>query len=240
MSGSSQLLNSSNWYLGSVSQLTSDLRSSFDRESRFIVTANLESVAMCKRDSEFLNTCLSANILVPDGIGSVILLKRFGRKVIERIPGIELTENILKSSEPSTKVFLFGAKNTIVKKASELVENKFPNVEVVGFMSGYEFDDDTLIDSINKSNAEILLVALGIPKQEFWILRNRSQLKNIKLFIGVGGVFDVWAGSKKRAPAWMCRIGLEWLWRALVEPFVRIPRLFKSLGVFIPLLILGR
>ena len=136
------------------------------------------------------------------------------------------------SSEKGYKIFLYGAKEEVVKTAKKKLKEKYENIKIVGTMNGYEKDEQKIIDAINKSNADIVFVALGSPKQENWILNNKEKI-NAKIFQGVGGSFDVISGNIKRAPKWMQKIGLEWLYRLIKEPkrIFRQIKLFKFLGL---------
>ena len=119
---------------------------------------------------------------------------------------------------------MYGAKEETIKKAKENLEIKFPNIQIVGTINGYEKDNDKIIKAINKSKADIVFVALGSPKQEYWITENMNKV-NAKIFQGVGGSFDVFSGNIKRAPKWMQKIGLEWLYRLIKEP----KRIFRQI-----------
>ena len=122
---------------------------------------------------------------------------------------------------------MYGAKKEIIKKAKENLEIKFPNIKIVGIIDGYEKDNDKIIKLINISKADIVFVALGSPKQEYWITENMDKV-NAKIFQGVGGSFDVFSGNIKRAPKWMQQIGLEWLYRLIKEP----KRIFRQIKLF--------
>ncbi len=230
-----KILNSKNWFLGSVDDLIEEIRCS--GKQLFIVTANLETISKCNRDDGFLSICLSADIIIPDGIGSVLMLKRIGKKPEEKVPGFELASKLLERSTQETKVFLFGSSSEVLEKASEHIKG---NITVAGTNPGFRFTSADVVKKINDSEAELLYVALGIPKQEKWIYNNHDKLSKVKVLMGVGGTFDIWAGTKKRAPKWICKIGFEWLWRILSEPFARIPRFMKSFGTFIRIMIFGK
>ena len=131
------------------------------------------------------------------------------------------------SNEKKFKIFMYGAKPEIVKKAKENLEKKYPNINIVGYIDGYEKDNEKIVNMINESGADIMFVALGSPKQEFWINENKKKL-NCKIYQGVGGSFDVFSGTIKRAPKWMQKCGLEWFYRLIKEP----KRIVRQLGLF--------
>ncbi len=235
MSWDASILKSSNWFTGETEEFVKRLINNFNSgRSVYIVTANIECIAYCKNDDEFESICFNADYLIPDGIGAVVLLRRYNHSVSERIPGIELAQKVLSEVPPRTRLFLFGGKEYVVKKTNEFIKDNYPNIDIAGICSGYKFDTRTIINDVNESKADILFVALGMPKQEKWIADNLDRL-NVKLAIGVGGSFDVWSGTTKRAPGWMKMSGLEWLWRIGLQPFSRVPRFLKSVFLFLQL-----
>jgi N-acetylglucosaminyldiphosphoundecaprenol N-acetyl-beta-D-mannosaminyltransferase len=139
----------------------------------------------------------------------------------ERVTGVDLMEEICKNSPKNNlKIYLLGAEEGIAEKVREVLEKKYPDIKIVGTFSGTpKIEDEKEITSkVNDSKAQILFVAYGAPKQELWIVRNLSKMPEVKLAIGVGGSFDFIAGTRKRAPKIMQKLGLEWLYRLLQEP----------------------
>lgn len=114
-------------------------------------------------------------------------------------------------------MFLYGAKKEVISKAKEKLTEKYKNIQIVGTIDGYEKDNDKIIKEINNSKADIVFVALGSPKQEYWITENMDKTC-AKVFQGVGGSFDVISGNIKRAPMWAQKHGFEWLYRLIKEP----------------------
>ena len=131
------------------------------------------------------------------------------------------------ANDKGYKVFLYGAKEETIKLAKSKLEEKYQNIKIVGYINGYEKDNDKIIKAINKSHADIIFVALGSPKQENWITSNMDKIDAL-IFQGVGGSFDVISGNIKRAPIWMQKAGLEWLYRLIKEP----KRIFRQLKLF--------
>ena len=117
------------------------------------------------------------------------------------------------------KFFLFGSAPGIADKAKLKAEELYPGIKIVGTRNGYftAADEPEIISQIKNSRADVLLAALGVPKQEKWLAKFRDELQ-IPVSIGVGGTFDVMAGVVKRAPLWMQRAKLEWLFRAMLQP----------------------
>jgi N-acetylglucosaminyldiphosphoundecaprenol N-acetyl-beta-D-mannosaminyltransferase len=162
------------------------------------------------------------NVITAGGVTSAIDL---GLYLCEKIAGIEVMEEIMKmSKKENARIYMLGAEKWVVEKARQTCSAKFGS-KVAGCHDGYFNMDDCkpLVDEINGSGADILMVAMGCPRQELFIAKYREQL-NCRIIMAVGGSFDVLAGKVKRAPGWMINMGIEWLYRVLKEP-VRIKRL---------------
>jgi N-acetylglucosaminyldiphosphoundecaprenol N-acetyl-beta-D-mannosaminyltransferase len=185
------------------------------RTPSLIATANAEMLMMADSDIELQKILNSAALVVPDGAGTVWAARHLGYNMPERVAGVDLVTNLLTKNY---KVYFFGAAEGVAETAAANARKKY-NANIVGTRNGFFTADYELaiLDSINNSGAEILLVGLGVPKQEKWIFKNLDKLK-IPVSIGVGGTFDVLAGKVKRAPRWMQRAKLEWLFRALLQP----------------------
>lgn len=162
---------------------------------------------------------------------SVILYPKYIKSILkERVSGVDLMEKICKkSARQNLKIFLLGAKEGVAKKTKETLEKKYTDIQITDVYAGSpkESEEKTIIDKINESEAQILFTAFGAPSQELWIARNLKNLHNIKLAMGVGGSFDFIANVRKRAPQWIQKIGLEWLYRLLQEPS-RLKRIFNA------------
>lgn len=200
-------------------------------ENHSIYTPNAE-IMMDGITNKTLNEVLNnADMLVADGAGVVLASKILGEKVIEKVSGVDLAKNLLAfSSKMPIKFFLFGGNPGIAEKAHANIICDYPNAQVVGTRNGYFTEDDeaAIISEINNSDADVLLVCLGAPKQELWIHENKNKLK-VKACLGVGGTLDILAGNVKLAPDFFRNNGLEWLYRLYKEPrrFKRMLRLPK-------------
>jgi len=167
--------------------------------------------------------------------------KKINAIIPERVTGTDLMEIICKNAPKySTSIFLLGASKGVAEIVKEKLEKKYNNLNIVGTYSGNpEVNSDTEIQNrINNCGAEVLFVAFGAPKQEIWIHRNLSKLKSVKVAIGIGGAFDFISGKRKRAPIWMQKTGLEWLYRLFKEPS-RIKRIFNATVRF-PVIVLKK
>lgn len=187
-------------------------------QQKVIIAINPEKIMKTFKSNQLKLMLNKVDYPIADGIGIVIASRILKGNIKKRITGIDCMELICdKTRNVGAKIFLYGAKKKVLKQAKENLESKYPGINIVGIIDGYEKDNQKIINTINKSNADILFVALGSPKQEYWIYENKRKLK-VKVFQGVGGSFDVISGNLKRAPKWMQKSGLEWLYRLLKEP----------------------
>lgn len=190
-------------------------------QQSFVVTANAEIIMMCQQDEFYKNIINDdADIVLPDGAGAVWAGRYLGYQVPERVAGFDLYNHLLAlSAQKGYKVYFFGGSPGIAEAAKVKAENLYPGVSIVGCHNGYFSDEEinNIIEEINKSEAQILFVALGAPKQEKWLAKYRKQL-NPKIIMGIGGSFDVLAGKMQRAPKWMQNASLEWAFRLYKQP----------------------
>lgn len=205
----------------------------FINEKRFhlIVTINSENATKALENKIFLDVIKNADLVIPDGIGIIFASKILGDKLPERIPGIDLSYKLLEiSNEKGYKIVLIGGKEGVAEGAKENLKKIFPNLNIVMTYNGYfnEDEEKKIVEEIQKIEPDILLVGMGSEKQEIWIWNNREKFKNIGVCIGVGGTLDIWAGKKKRAPKLVQKLGLEWLYRVIIEP----KRIFRVLKIF--------
>lgn len=178
--------------------------------------------------NEFLRNSFTKEdaLIIPDGVGTLLAAKINGIDITEKIAGIEVMNMLLEEArDKNLKVFLLGAKEEALIKCKEKIKENYDGINIVGSNNGFfDLDNcDDLIEKINESKADILFVAMGAPRQEVFIEKYKDKLC-CKIFMGVGGSFDVFAGNVNRAPQFMINIGMEWLYRVAKEPW-RIKRL---------------
>ncbi|EPB8153043.1 WecB/TagA/CpsF family glycosyltransferase [Clostridium perfringens] len=178
--------------------------------------------------NEFLKNSFTKEdaLIIPDGVGTLLAAKINGIDITEKIAGIEVMNMLLEEArDKNLKVFLLGAKEDTLIKCEEKIKENYDGINIVGSNNGFfDLDNcDDLIEKINESKADILFVAMGAPRQEVFIEKYKDKLC-CKIFMGVGGSFDVFAGNVNRAPQFMINIGMEWLYRVAKEPW-RIKRL---------------
>jgi N-acetylglucosaminyldiphosphoundecaprenol N-acetyl-beta-D-mannosaminyltransferase len=189
-------------------------------EAKAVIAVNPEKIMKAMQDPDLLGQLRNAGLLLPDGIGVVKAVRLMGYRFCERVPGADLMLTLCELAAARTyRVFLFGAKPSVVEQACAALTSRYPNLRVVGAQHGYLKDEEMprLVERINLSAADLLFVALGSPRQEQWINTYLPQLK-VKVCQGVGGTFDVLAGVVKRAPPAWRKVHLEWLYRLLAEP----------------------
>ncbi|MCR5833288.1 MAG: WecB/TagA/CpsF family glycosyltransferase [Selenomonadaceae bacterium] len=185
-----------------------------------VATANAEMLMMSTHDAELNRILNAARLVVADGAGTVWAARHLGKSMPERVAGYDLVQELMKlAPSKSWKFFLFGSSPGIADKAKAKAEKLYPGIKIVGTRNGYfsAADEPEIIAQIKQAEPDILLAALGVPKQEKWLFAHMNELQ-VPVNIGVGGTFDVMAGAVKRAPLWMQRAHLEWLFRAMLQP----------------------
>lgn len=198
-----------------------------------IVTANPEAYMLADKDSKYKNILYKdITCVVPDGIGLVKAAQSLNYPVNERITGVDLCVFLLECADNQGKsIFLYGAKPEIAEAFKENIEKNYPNAKIAGAYHGYNQNEEKLKEEIAATKPDIVLVALGMPRQEFFI-NECVDLVEKGIFVGVGGSFDVLSGAKKRAPSIFIKLNLEWLYRIAKEP-KRLKRFYDNNVKFI-------
>lgn len=216
-------------YRGSRQQFFHQVSDNLEQEEKmFIVTANPETLMIGYENADF-HTLLKkpSTIIVPDGIGVVKAANTLGIPIKERITGVELVTFLFEEAERlHKKIFLYGAQENVLQAMVKKLEKNYPHLVISGYHDGYSGDSQQIMASAIAQGADIILVALGIPRQELLIDQYFSDASK-GIFIGVGGSFDVISGMKKRAPDFFIEHNLEWFYRIFREP-KRIKRFYKS------------
>lgn len=185
-----------------------------------IVTFNAEMAMLAESNAEFKRVASKASLVVPDGAGIILAGKLQGQPLKEKVPGIELMENLIRTaSQKDLRIYFLGGAPGVAMKAKEILQKRYPTVQIVGVRDGYFKADEEkeIVEEIKNLKPHFLFVALGVPRQEFWIRDNKEKL-GVPIMMGVGGSFDVISGTKKRAPKLMQKLWLEWLYRLYQEP----------------------
>jgi N-acetylglucosaminyldiphosphoundecaprenol N-acetyl-beta-D-mannosaminyltransferase len=183
------------------------------------VVVNVAKLVHMQKDAALSASVKACDIINIDGMGVVWGARLLGVPVKERVAGVDLFERLIAmSSEHALPVFLLGATQQVVERAADVVRARHPKLQVAGYHHGYFWDDEErVVQLIRESGARMLFVAITSPKKENFINRWREQL-GVDFVMGVGGTFDVISGKVRRAPLWMQRSGLEWLYRVIQEP----------------------
>jgi len=194
------------------------------RESTHIVNLNPHHFLIAQKDDEFAEICHSGDIVFSDGIG-INFGSILGKKIIQhRFTGLDIMKELTAlSADRGYSIYLLGGQDGIGRRCANNLQKEYPSLAIAGV---YEpplandiglYDNDEIVRTINAAAPDILFVALGAPKQEKWIERFRTALE-VPILMGVGGSFDILGGTFSRAPHWMRKAGLEWLYRLSLEP----------------------
>lgn len=211
-----------------------------DERQHYLTTPNPELLVEAQKDIQFKKILNQADLAVADGIGLVFASWFLGQP-LKRIPGADLMEKICqKASLKKYPVFLLGAGPGVSQKAALNLKKKYPGLLVEAIDNKGIADLKIVAEAVLKKSHQpgILFLALGAPRQEKWIWQNLAKIKGLNLALGIGGSLDFLGGRLPRAPGFLRRLGLEWLWRFLYEPW-RAKRIFKAVVVFPGLVVLG-
>lgn len=186
-----------------------------------VVTLNSEMAMMAEKSQNLANIIHEAELVIPDGAGVIFYLRLHAARQ-QRCPGIELAANLLERLNQAvirSPIVFYGGKPGISDRAAQFWQEKCPNLTIFpyhGYLSTPE--EQQFHQLLQDKQPRLILVGLGVPRQENWILQHRALCPQAT-WIGVGGSFDIWSGTKERAPAWFCNNNLEWLYRLYQEPW---------------------
>lgn len=188
-----------------------------------VATANVDFLMHAIRDKELQAILCSCDMVVPDGMPILWAARLMGVQLKERVSGVDLVPRLAQlSAARGYGIYLLGAEDQIARRAAESLKERFPGVRIVGRYSPpvgplEDMDHEGILRRIERTRPDILLVAMGNPKQEKWLAMHRDRLR-VPICMGVGGTLDLLAGALSRAPKWMQNSGLEWLHRTSQEP----------------------
>lgn len=210
-------------------------------EPKLVVTPNAEIAYAAAYDPELAAIVNGADLVIPDGAGVVLAARILGDPVPQKVAGTDLATNLLHamSLRKRGRVYLLGAKPEVVAEAARRLGEQFPGIYVAGFRDGYFKPEEEagVIEAIRRARVDVLFVGMGAPRQERWLTQHLGEL-NARVSLGIGGTLDVWAGAAQRAPNWMIKANLEWLFR--VVKFGRYGRSLPPLAKFVLLVVLRR
>ena len=197
-----------------VKSLLDDLK---HKNKKLLAFANVNTLNISYEDMSY-SKILKNFLVVNDGVGVDIAAKILYRKTFkENLNGTDFMPIFLASLPEHTNIFIYGSIEKNIKLVENKIINQFKNINVVGVQNGYITDNGKLVSMINESMADIVIVGLGNPKQEFWIMDNYIDV-HASIFIGVGAFFDFYSGEVNRSPLWVRKIRMEWLFRLFLEP----------------------
>lgn len=200
------------WLLDSLEQ----------RRGSHVVTLNAEMTMQAEKNPALAEIIHNAELVIPDGAGVVLYFRWLCWQKVKRCPGIELAEGLLKSlgKHTDSQLFFYGGAPGVAAKAAEFWQQQIPTLNLVGTYPGYHSlaEEEELQQTLAQLQPQVIFVGLGVPRQEFWIARHRHLCPDA-IWIGVGGSFDIWSGTKTRAPGWLANNNLEWLYRLYQEPW---------------------
>jgi len=192
------------------------------KKSSYVCVSNVHMVIEAYLDKNFSRIVNSADIATPDGMPLAKSMGLIYGQRQDRVAGMDLMPSIINAAEAkSLSIYFYGSTENILQLIIDKIRIEHPNLKIAGYYSPpfraqTQEEKDEIVKNINNSNPDFVLVALGCPKQEKWMAENKNKINSCML--GVGGAFSVYAGIQKRAPSWMQRVSLEWLYRFVQEP----------------------
>ena len=205
----------------------------------YVAVVNVAKLVQMRSDKELARSVLSADLIGADGVPLIWVSRLFGTPLPGRVNGTDLMHRLLeRAHEKNYRVFFFGAQEKVLQKVLEVVRQNYPGVQIAGFQNGYftAAEELAIVQKIRNAKPDILFIAFGTPKKELWVKKYVSAM-GVPLIHGVGGSFDVLAGIIPRAPLWMQRAGLEWLFRLCQEPRRMWRRYLTTNTVFVMLIL---
>ena len=236
--------------LDSQRQLVHELGRMLDGERPHrVFTPNPEILLLARDDHAYASVLNTADLALPDGTGVALVGSIRARRRVRRWPGVEIGAELMRlAATRGGGVVLLGGRREAAERAASRWRSTLPGLRVDAVGSDVAFGQDgradpgaeaALIGRIGALAPAVVLVGLGAPKQERWIAEHAKLLPSVRVLVGVGGAFDMWGGALRRAPEWMHALGLEWLWRLVLEP-ARLPRIARATLVFPVLALVDR
>jgi len=208
-----------------------------ERNSLLLSVVNVAKLVNCRKDAELRKSIMEADMILADGLPIVWLSRLIGDPLPERLAGIDIMYRLLeRASQNNYGVYFLGAEKAIIQRVVQTVKQRYSGLRIAGYRDGYfgESESKEVAEEVRNSSADILLVAMSSPKKENF-LRDWRRFMNVPVCHGVGGSFDILGGAIKRAPFWVQRCGLEWLYRLIQEPRRMWKRYLVTNTIFIKL-----
>ena len=188
---------------------------------RTLCFLNAHCFNLAQSDAAYAEAINHADLLLNDGIGIEVVSKFAGVRLRENLNGTDLIPQILEiAADTNIPVYLLGGREGVAGQAAEALSARIPMIEIAGFRSGYfgMDEEEQVVDAINHSGAALVVLGMGVPRQELWAARNAGRLPDIRMLISGGAILDFLSGAIPRAPGWMRYLRLEWLFRLCLEP----------------------
>ncbi|ESA37694.1 family glycosyl transferase [Leptolyngbya sp. Heron Island J] len=218
-------------------QIDTMLSWAHQRLSKVVCVANVHMLVEAKCSAGFARVLHRADMLTPDGMPLVWVTSRLRKRKQDRVAGMDIMLSLCKkASKENISVFFLGSTPDVLWNMEQHLRKEFPELKIAGLESP-PFrpltieEDAALVQRINDSGANMVLVSLGCPKQEWWMHTHKNRVKAV--MVGLGGVFPIYAGEKKWAPVWVQKSGFEWLYRLLQEPGRLWQRYARTIPVFL-------
>ena len=203
--------------------------------SRQVFFVNVHSIHIAQSNRDFLSSIRNCDLTLPDGSGLKIAARLLGTSVVENLNGTDFLPRVLRVAlKKGWTIYLFGARQDVIMRCERRLSEQFPGLRIIGSHPGF-FDphhEQAIISDINRCRPDILLVALGSPFQELWISQKAKTL-DVGVSMAVGGLFDFISGAVPRAPEWMQRFGIEWLFRFGQAPLGKWRRVAIEIPIFL-------
>lgn len=206
--------------LEEAGEKTKEIIKNSNKSCELIVAPNTEFIMAAQKDKEFFDILNKAKLATPDSVGVMIGGKLQKKPFKERMPGQAYFREVFRRAEnEGWTIYLLGGKGDVPYRAKAKLEQDFPKAKIVGVHEGFfeENTEEEIIEEINNLKPNVLFVAMGAPRQEKWIYKNKDKLK-VDVAAGQGGTFDYEAGEIARAPKTFQKLGIEWLWRLAKQP----------------------
>ncbi len=194
------------------------------KKNMFVITPNVHHVMMLQKDDEFQAIYSKADLVLPDGVPLILASYCLKTPLKEKVSGSDLFPAVCGLAvRENISLFFLGGRSGAAERSAQVLRGRYPGLRIVGVYSppfGFENEREQnlrIIEMIRQANPDILFVGLGAPKQEKWIYKHRDEYR-VPVSIGIGVSFEFISGMVKRAPVWMQKVGLEWLWRLIIEP----------------------
>lgn len=197
-----------------------------DERQHIITTPNPEMIVAAQNDPEFRAVLNQTSLALPDGFGLMLAARFIGIPLAERISGVDFIWHLARlAGKKGYSLCLAGGKNNVAKRTTDKIVSELPNPPIIRALPEPE------VEAIQAFKPDILLIALGHGRQEKWIAEHLHEMSSVKIAMGVGGAFDFISGQVRRAPLLLRRLGIEWLWRLMRQPW-RIPRIYRAVVKF--------